>query len=174
MVAAKIRPRLSSCSKKLHEGVQHPADFADVLALGASRADRVELIEEIDATRRLHGVEHQAELDSGLAHELRNQPVEHDREQGQMQLTRQHGRRHRLARPGWADQQQLAFWMKAMLAQILLLTLFAQHTLKAATNGVRKDHVAKAQIRISGQLSPRSASPTTCFMTKQAAQQTNL
>ena len=62
--------------QKLQEGIQHAADFADVLAFAAPRADGVELVKEVNTARGLHSVEDQAKLGGGLTHELRDQPVQ--------------------------------------------------------------------------------------------------
>ena len=54
--------------------------LADILAFAPSSANRIELIEEVDAARGEHRIEHQPQLGGGLAHEFRDQAVEHNRE----------------------------------------------------------------------------------------------
>jgi hypothetical protein len=52
--------------QKLQKRVQHPPNFADVLAFAAPRADRIEFVEEVDAASRLHGVEQKRSALSGV------------------------------------------------------------------------------------------------------------
>ena len=45
--------------EKLQEGIQHAADFANILTLAAASANGVELVESINSARCLHGIEYQ-------------------------------------------------------------------------------------------------------------------
>jgi hypothetical protein len=135
--------------KKLEERVEHPADFPHILSLAAPGADRVELVEQIDAPRRRHGVEHMSKLAGGLAHEPGDKAVQNDGEQGQLQFPSQGRGRHGLAGARWSHQQKLSARSQAMLGQSLPLALLQQDALEPAVQGVRQDHVRQPLGRIS-------------------------
>ena len=67
--------------QELQERVEHAANLAHVVVAAALAAERVDLVEEVDATSLGEGVEDEPELRSRLTHELRDQSVQPDHEQ---------------------------------------------------------------------------------------------
>src|SRR5690606_25387676 len=91
--------------EELEERVQHAPDLSDVVRAAPLAPEGIELVEEVDAARRLGGVEDEAQLRGRLAHVLGDQAVELDGDQRQPELTGEGGRGHRLAGSRRTDEE---------------------------------------------------------------------
>src|SRR5207244_2185762 len=110
------------------------------------RADRVELVEQVDAGRLLHGVEDEAELRRRLAHVLRDQAVEPYREERQAELARKSARGHRLPGARRSDEKQLPSRGDPMGSQLVLLADFAKAAVELPARALVEDHVVEAHL----------------------------
>src|SRR6185369_9552501 len=93
---------------KLEERVKHPADLAHIVLRRPMAPERVELVEEVDAACALKRVEDDAELRGRLAHELRDDTVEEEGEEGLRKLARERAGGERLPGPGRPDEEDFA------------------------------------------------------------------
>ncbi len=134
--------------EELEEGVEDAANLADVVPRCAFATERVELVEQVDSPGLLYRVEHKTQLRGGLAHELRDEPVELDGEQRQPELPGQDRPRHRLPRSRRPKKQQATDRVEAVLADPGALPLLDQHSLDSLTNLPVERHVAEAELRI--------------------------
>jgi hypothetical protein len=147
---------------ELEEGIE---DAAAKLARAAIASERIELVEQVNRARLLDGVEDDAELRGGLAHELRDERIEPNREERNRKLTRERGRGHRLACPGRSDQEQLPERGQAVPSKPLALALLEEDAIELQTSRRIEHHVLKPRLRICrrqkpGELSARPAQPS--------------
>ena len=108
------------------------------------RAQCVEFVEEIHALGLTNRFEDEAQLRGGLAHELRDQTFEHDREQRQMQFAGERRGCHRFPGAGRPEKEKLAARTQAVFAEPLLLPLFEKHALQPLGQSLGQRHVAEA------------------------------
>lgn len=85
--------------EELKERIQDTAGFSNVVLTTTRSGKSVDLVKEIDAACGLDGIEDHFELLRGLAHELRDQPMQHDGEERVLQLARKSRGAQRLACP---------------------------------------------------------------------------
>lgn len=145
--------------QKLQKGVQNAADFAHVVPGAALAAQRVELVEKVDAAGGLDRIEHQPEFGRGLAHVLGDESVELDAEEGQRQFAGKRRSGHGLAGARRAHQQQLPQRRVAMRAETVTLALLGQHTTESGGQQVGERHVAQARFRIAHREQARQFAP---------------
>src|SRR5690606_12699774 len=91
--------------EELQERVEHPANFTDVVGATPRAAERIELVEEVDAPRRLNRLEDEAQLGRRFTHVLGDEAIELDGKQRQTKLARQRCGGHRLAR-AWRPHEE--------------------------------------------------------------------
>ena len=95
--------------------------------------DGIELVEEIDAAPFGCLVEHNAQLGGGLAHEPGDERLQTNHEQGELQRPGQCFRSHRLAGPGWSDEQDSPTRRLPMFAKPIPARLLPDETVDLAT-----------------------------------------
>ncbi|KEZ14653.1 hypothetical protein CP98_04749 [Sphingobium yanoikuyae] len=83
--------------EELEKRVQHPARFTHVIAIAPRCGESIDLVEEIDATRRFDGVEHEFQFLGGLAHELCYEAVQHHGKERKLELAGKAVGAHRLS-----------------------------------------------------------------------------
>ena len=146
--------------QELQERVEDPPDLTDVIAPRPFPTEGVDLVEEVDAVGFLESVEDEAELCRRLAHELGDEPIELDQEKGKVKVSGEGTRRHRLARPWRADEEQAPQWLEPLAPQTVPLALLQDHPVEPLPNVGLQDQVRHPGVRVgdgeqSGQLSPR-------------------
>ncbi len=135
--------------EKLEEGVQHPSNFAHIVAVVAPRADCIKLIEKIHAARLGHRRENRPQLRGRLAEKLRQQAIKQHREQRQFELACKRRRCHRLACPRRTDEQELSTRAEPMLSEPKVLALLDQHALESFAQRLGQHHARQSRVDIA-------------------------
>ena len=111
----------------LQETVENPPDFTDIVVQSPLGADGIELVEEVNASNIVDGVEYLAQFGGCFSHVFCDEGVQSDGKEGDAQLSSQYRGSQCLACSGWTNQQQLAPWAEAMLANAFVVLLFFEN-----------------------------------------------
>jgi hypothetical protein len=134
--------------KELQERIHHPPDLTNIVPGRALPANRVELIEEVDASGCPYRVEDELQLRGRFAQELRHQGLEHDLEERQVKLARDDGRTQCLARARRTDEQHSMARAQPMRPELLSLTLFVKEPVDTAPKLGRDHEFVQGHLRV--------------------------
>ncbi len=135
--------------EELQKRVQNAARLTDVVLGAPGRGKSIDLVEQVNASRRSHGIENHAQLLRGLAHKLGNETMEQDREKWELQFACERCGAQRLTGARRPCEQQTPPRAQSLFFQTLTHACFGDNMGQLVINVSWQDDVLQPRRRIT-------------------------